>query len=66
MDQVLISQEKNYLVLRIPIKAVKGENFSVSAKEKAEIERGLRDCKRGRHSKVFNSAKEAVEFLRGL
>lgn len=66
MEQVLISQEKNYLVLRIPIKAVKSEDFLVSASERNFISHGLRDFEKSRHSRTFDNAKEAVKFLRSL
>lgn len=66
MNQVLISQEKNYLVLRIPIKAVKSEDLLISASERNSVNQGLRDFEKGRHSRTFDNAKEAVKFLRSL
>jgi len=66
MEKVLITQEKNYLVLRIPIEAVSGEECLVSGNERVAIAKGMEDFEKGRHSKVFDNAKEAISFLRSL
>ncbi len=79
MEQVLVSKTKDYLILKIPLLAVKKrrvfiddqERVAVSEclvnkKERVAIAKGLEDFEKGRHSKVFNNAKEAIGFLRSL
>jgi len=79
MEQVLVSKTKDYLILKIPLNSVKKRRVLiddparaavleclVGKKERVAIARGLEDFERGRHSKVFNNAKEAIGFLRSL
>ena len=54
MEQVLVSQTKNYLVLKIPL----------GDPERAAVLEGLEAIKEGRVSETFNGAKEAIVFLK--
>ena len=64
MEQVLVSQTKNYLVLKIPLQAVKKREVLIGDLERAAVLEGLEAIKEGRISETFNGTKEAVAFLR--
>ena len=64
MEQVLVSQTKNYLVLKIPLQAVKRRRVLIGDPERAAVLEGLRAIEEGRISKPFNNTKEAVACLR--
>jgi hypothetical protein len=66
MEQFLITETKNYLVLKIPLKAIKKRRISVVSDEKAAILEGLKAFKKKQVSKTFNNAGEAITFLRNL
>lgn len=66
MEQVLVSQTKDYLILKIPLRAVKKRRIFISDPEKVAILEGLTAIKKGEVSKQFDSAKEAISFLKKL
>lgn len=66
MEQVLVSQTKNYLILKIPLRAVGKKRVFIADLERAAVLEGLRDVKEGRVTKPFSNAKEAIKFLRAL
>lgn len=66
MEQLTVTRTKNYLVLKIPLKAVKEGEFEVSPREKRAILEGLKALEEGRTSRTFKNAREAITFLRSL
>lgn len=66
MEQVLVSKTKDYLILKIPLLAVRKRRVLIDDPERVAIAKGLEDFEKGRHSKVFNNTKEAIGFLRSL
>ncbi len=63
MESIIISKTKDYLILRIPTKALKTRKMSG---EELAVQEGLKALEKGKVSKSFKTAKEAVAFLRSL
>jgi len=63
MEPITITKTKDYLILKIPTKIL--GNRKVSGEEQA-IQEGLKALKKGKVSKSFKAAKEAITFLRSL
>lgn len=66
MEQVLVSQTKDYLILKIPLRAVKRRRVLIGDPERLAVLEGLKAIKEGRVSKTFDGAKEAIAFLKKL
>ena len=66
MEQVLVSKTKDYLILKIPLLAVKKRRALIDDSARAAVLEGLEAIKKGRISKAFSSAKDAVAFLNKL
>lgn len=65
MQDVILQQTRDYLVLKIPLQSIKKSRVEIDS-EKIAIEDGLKAIEEERFTKPFNSAKEAVNFLRKL
>lgn len=63
MEQVLVSKTKDYLILKIPLLAVKKRRVLIDDPARTAVLEGLEAIKKGKVSKVFNNAKDAVAFL---
>ncbi len=61
-----MSQTKNYLVLKIPLRSVKEGRVLIDDPERAAVLEGIKAIKEGRISEALNGAKEAISFLKGL
>lgn len=63
-----ITKTKDYLVFKIPIKAIKigAARPKIFSRGEKAIAEGLEAIKNGKFSGSFSNAKEAVAFLRGL
>ena len=61
-----MSQTKNYLVLKIPLRAVKKERVFIADSEREAVLEGLKAVEEGKVSKPFNNTKGAIAFLRTL
>ena len=66
MEPITITKTKDYLILKIPTKALKQKRDGVSPTEKKAVQEGLRALEKGKVSKPFKTAKEAVAFLHSL
>ncbi len=66
MNQVTVTKTKDYLVLKIPLQAVRERKIFLSDNQRHAIAEGLRAIKEGRVSKPYKNAKEAIAFLRSL
>jgi len=62
MEQVLVSQTKDYLILKIPLVGLKKRRVVIDDPEKIAIEEGLKAVKEGRITKPFDY-KGAIGFL---
>jgi hypothetical protein len=64
MEQVLVSKTKNYLILKIPLLAVKKKRrILIDDPARVAVLEGLKAVEKGRVSKTFSNAKDAVAFL---
>lgn len=63
MEQVLVSKTKEYLILKIPLLAVKKKRVLIDNSARTAVLEGLEAVKKGRVSKVFSNTKDAVRFL---
>ena len=67
MSTATIHKTKNYLVIKIPLQTVsKRERVPLSGLDKKAVEEGLKAIAKGRVSRGFKTAKEAVAFLRSI
>ena len=66
MEPITITKTKDYLILKIPTKALKYGRKDTSSNEKKIIQEGLNALEKGRVSKPFKTAREAIVFLRSL
>ena len=66
MNHVTVTKTREYLVLKIPLRAVREKRFSISIRDRQAIAEGLRAIKEGRVSKSYKTAKEAIAYLRSL
>ena len=66
MNQVTVTKTKDYLLLKIPLQAVRERRVSLSNGQRRVIAEGLKAIKEGRVSKPYKTAKEAIAFLRSL
>ena len=65
MQDVIVSQTREYLVLKIPLRSIKKRSVSIDP-ERVAVEEGIRAVEESRVSMPFNNAKEATTFLRKL
>jgi len=67
MSTATIIREKEYIVIRIPVKGMKKKQRAIiSVEDKEAIQEGLRAIAKGRVSKPLRTAREAISFLRAL
>lgn len=66
MPQLTVIKTKDYLLLKIPLKAIKEREILVSSQEEKAVMEGLKALEEGRVSKVFNNTEEALSFLRNI
>ena len=65
MSELTVTRTKEYLILKIPLRAMRRGKVSVSSKTDRAITEGLKAYAEGRTYGPFN-AKEADAFLRKL
>ena len=65
MPELTVTKTKDYLILKIPLRAVRQGEISVSSRTERMIAQGLKAYAEGRTYGPFN-AKEADAFLRKL
>ncbi len=66
MSQLTILKTKDYLVLKIPLKALRPRRPVSLSREERAIADGLRALEQKKIAGPFSSAKTAIRFLRQL
>ena len=66
MTQLTIEKTKDYLVLKIPLGAIKEKKSLIPSQEEKAVLEGLKALEEGRVSKSFKTTKEAISFLRNI
>ncbi|MDP2951335.1 MAG: hypothetical protein Q8N55_03040 [bacterium] len=66
MEQILISQTKNYLILKIPLQSKSKSHVLIEDREKKAVLEGLKAVRNGEVSSQFDNVQGAVSFLRKL
>ncbi|OIO45429.1 hypothetical protein COX24_02980 [bacterium (Candidatus Gribaldobacteria) CG23_combo_of_CG06-09_8_20_14_all_37_87_8] len=66
MEQILISQTKNYLILKIPLQSKVKSHVLIEDREKKAVLDGLKAVQNSEVSSQFDNVQGAVSFLRKL
>ena len=66
MEHITITKTKEYFILKIPTKNLKQTPRTLISIEERAIQEGLRALEKGRVTKSFKEAKEAIAFLHSL